>query len=64
MNRHVWRLSIATEKRFNELMSRLADVSEDSDEHYALCDEIRSLPGFPHHASEFDYIDREITTVS
>lgn len=44
-----WRLSALTMRTFERLMKELVAMEEkDSDEAYAIEDEIRSLPGFPH----------------
>lgn len=42
-----WRLTRATEARFQELLRQLCHCSLDSDECKAIEEEIRKLPGFP-----------------
>jgi hypothetical protein len=62
---HVWRLSAQTNLQFEQLLRRRYELNDDdSDEAYALEDEIRSLPGFPHPIDpDTDIIVREVTTI-
>lgn len=59
----LWRLPSWANDRFGELVIRIEDLPSDSEEAYAIRDEIRSLPGFPLQATEHDFIRREITTL-
>ena len=58
-----WRLTLATEIKFKELMHEFDFIEEDSDEYYALEEQIRALPNFPLYSSETDYKHRVITDV-
>ena len=59
--RLIWRLTASTNHRFEELVARLAEISEACDESYALKDEILSLPGHPvGHDPICDLIIREV----
>lgn len=59
-----WRLPMWAALRFEELLNQLERVEDDSDEAYALKDEIRSLPGFPHNTDpDRDLIYLVVTTL-
>jgi hypothetical protein len=61
---HVWRLSAQTNLQFEMLLKQRLEVQDDSDEAYALEEEIRSLPGFPRNVDpDVDVIMREVTTI-
>ena len=45
---YVWRLSPVINLRFIQLIRKFSDLDNESDEAYAIQDEILSLPGFPH----------------
>ena len=42
-----WRLTSATQFRFLELINQYEQVHEDSEEAAAICEDIKSLPGYP-----------------
>ena len=44
-----WRMTGATQFRFQELMLMLQDTDEDSEDYVAIRESIKSLPGYPHH---------------
>ena len=44
-----WRLTRATNDLFMELMEQLEHYTEGTDEHEAIMDQIRSLPGHPNN---------------
>lgn len=47
--RIIWRVPRETFVRYDELIEQLRMVNDEtSDDHWALVDDIRSLPGFPH----------------
>ena len=60
--RHIeWRMNRATYKRLQELVLKLEDVKDGSDDHMAILDDIRAL-GFPSHAHpERDIVHPMIT---
>lgn len=61
---HTWRLNTRTNLEFERLLKRRLDIPDDSDEAYALEEQIRSLPGFPRNVDpNIDVILREVTTV-
>jgi len=60
---YIWRLSGTDDRKFRELLLQLEEHQEDSDEAYAIRDEIRSIPGHPPGTDTYDYIIREITTL-
>lgn len=49
LNPIIWRVSPETNRRFLQLVSRLANEAHDSDESMWLRDQIKSLPGHPHN---------------
>ena len=59
----LWRLPKWANERFIELALQMDKLEPDSDNAYAIRDEIRSLPNYPREATELDVIYREITTV-
>ena len=58
-----WRLSRSTNDLFIELMEQLEHYEEGTNEHEALMDQIRSLPGHPNRGptTERDLVLRVIT---
>ena len=44
-----WRMDATTHERWRYLLSRLIELDPDDEEAWVLRDEVRSLPGFPHH---------------
>lgn len=62
---HLWRLSAQTNLQFETLMKERLAVADDSDEAYAIEDQIKSLPGYPREVNpDVDFIEREITTIN
>jgi len=44
----IWRLSDSTFRRYHEILDQIQLVNnETSDDHWALVEDIRTLPGFP-----------------
>ena len=61
---HVWRLSAQTNLQFTMLLNQRLEVNDDSDEAYAIEDQIKSLPGYPQNVNpDADVIVREVTTI-
>ena len=56
MARYEWRAPRWALQRFNQKVIELDSLEPDSDLAYAIRDEIRSLPGYPHAATESDLI--------
>jgi hypothetical protein len=59
----LWRLPQWAYDEFQQKLLELENLGEFDDEAMAIHDQIRSLPGFPNDATEWDFIDFEITTV-
>lgn len=62
--RHVeWRLSSGTMVQFREMLAELELTSMHAPRYHQLLDDMKSLPGFPHHADpERDVIHFNVTT--
>ena len=56
-----WKLTRQVRDRWYELMDELENYDEGTDEHEAIMDQIRSLPGHPVGTSREDLILQEIT---
>lgn len=61
--RLVWRTPQWAYERFQGLLLDLDGIAEDSEIAAAIRDEIMSLPGYPHYATEDDIIETEVSTV-
>lgn len=46
----IWPITFEVYDQFKELVNRLMDVGEDTEEGWEIQEEIRSLPGFPKDA--------------
>lgn len=63
LNPRIWRVTPEVNRRFLQLVGRLASEAHDSEESMSLRDQIRSLPGHPHNFDpERDVIIRIDTT--
>ena len=62
MKTHVWNMTRATWEKFSELKYLMEMEEEDTDEWWALSEEIGTLPGHP-NSSKGEMIYIEITTV-
>lgn len=61
---HTWRLSAQTNLQFTQLLNERMQVPDDSEEAYAIEDQIKSLPGYPQNVNpDVDVILREVTTI-
>ena len=60
---YLWRLPLWANQKFERLLSELEDEPEGSENHFAIVEEIKSLPNFPNHSQQYSLIRREITTV-
>lgn len=58
-----WRLTRATEQRYQELLILMDDYPDGSDEALAIEGDIRSLPGFPAEAGPNTFTRRILTDV-
>jgi len=58
-----WRLTRATEQRFEELCALHHDCAEGSDEQVAIEGDIRSLPGFPPDAGPDTFTRRVLMDI-
>ncbi len=60
----IWYLSAKTEAALQELMQRYRDALPDSDEAYAIEDDIRALPGHPRGTDGDVRMRRFLTTAT
>lgn len=58
-----WRVSQHTYDRFMDLLDQIQQLNEEDPDREPLLDDIRALPGYPHHTGPSDTIIPVVTTV-
>ena len=61
----IWALPKWANDKFERMLLELLDLDQDSDEAFAIREDIRGLPGYPRHVrDDGTLIHRQITTIS